>query len=369
MSDLAHSTLDVEATLRLMDVADELKRRGQQDEQVLTELAAGSREKAKAQLLRIYDELDESIDPALVDEAIDTFLREQHRFRKPGDSVSIKLAHLYIRRVELAKRYSAPVAAVALAVTLGWAAQWQWSERSARLEAIRLEDAQAQTARRIADVRALESVPDPMRERAEDAHRLAAEAIEQRRWEDYDEHERELSAAAADAEKFVNLAPAAPGILAAIRDVAKEPSVVEQAVELHQDAERYLAEGDLSGLERSVGEMRRLENFLRQEVSISIAGGVWRYQNDNPNVRNYYLRVVSKTSDGRDFQYQITNEETGRVETVSEWAERVPKETYDRVAADKTDNGIIDDDVFALKERGYLTPKRSYPNLGQITRW
>ena len=73
--------------------------------------------------------------------------------------------------------------------------------------------------------------------------------------------------------------------------------------------------------------------------------------------------------DGQAFSFRVTNEETGEVATVSEWAERVDQAVYDRVAADKQDNGLIDDDLFATKARGFLTIERAYPNLGQITRW
>ena len=52
-----------------------------------------------------------------------------------------------------------------------------------------------------------------------------------------------------------------------------------------------------------------------------------------------------------------------------QWAERVPKEAYDRVGADRRDNGIIDDERFGFKRRGFVTAERRYEDLGQITEW
>jgi len=39
---------------------------------------------------------------------------------------------------------------------------------------------------------------------------------------------------------------------------------------------------------------------------------------------------------------------------VKRWAEEVPEESYYQVAADKSDNGILDNSLFAHKKRGFL---------------
>ena len=43
----------------------------------------------------MYEELDESIDPALLDRAIDTFVAEQHRFHQPNGGLELTLAGCY----------------------------------------------------------------------------------------------------------------------------------------------------------------------------------------------------------------------------------------------------------------------------------
>jgi Family of unknown function (DUF6384) len=45
------------------------------------------------------------------------------------------------------------------------------------------------------------------------------------------------------------------------------------------------------------------------------------------------------------------------------------KSVYDRVGADKADNGVIDDNAMGTKRRGYLTFERKHPDVGQITAW
>ena len=62
-----HSGIDVETTLRLMDVADEIRRQRADRYEVLHELEANTRERIKAHVLRIYEGLGETIEPGLVD--------------------------------------------------------------------------------------------------------------------------------------------------------------------------------------------------------------------------------------------------------------------------------------------------------------
>ena len=100
-----------------------------------------------------------------------------------------------------------------------------------------------------------------------------------------------------------------------------------------------------------------------------IVGGVWRFHTELDGVRNYYLRVQAIAPDGTRVPVVIRNEENGNTSEVTEWAERVPKEVYDRVGADKQDNGLIDDDDFGFKRRGFVTAERNYEDLGQITEW
>ena len=58
------------------------------------------------------------------------------------------------------------------------------------------------------------------------------------------------------------------------------------------------------------------------------------------------------------------------METVSTWGVRVDETTFQRIAADKQDDGIIQNNVFGRKKKGYLAPEYLIPNSGGfITSW
>ena len=125
----------------------------------------------------------------------------------------------------------------------------------------------------------------------------------------------------------------------------------------------------MDGLEATAESFRQVRAQLGAEYEIVIFGGAWRRHEDIPGGRNHYLLVQAIDAVGNRLPMSIRNEETGRTREVTEWGERVPQEVYDRVAADKEDNGIIDDDDFGFKRRGFLSAERNYEDLGQITEW
>ena len=66
----------------------------------------------------------------------------------------------------------------------------------------------------------------------------------------------------------------------------------------------------------------------------------------------------------------IINEETGRIERVSKWGLRVEEDVFRRIAADKQDDGIIQQREFGVKRSGQLKPDYRIPTTGAaITRW
>ncbi|WP_442253015.1 DUF6384 family protein [Stenotrophomonas pavanii] len=98
--------------------------------------------------------------------------------------------------------------------------------------------------------------------------------------------------------------------------------------------------------------------------------GVWRYNEKANGGRNYYLVAEALDEAGNVAELPIRNEETGKEERVSVFAVRVPQATYNRVAADKQDNGIIEDDLIGSKPRGSLSPRFRMPTTGgYITEW
>jgi hypothetical protein len=126
------------------------------------------------------------------------------------------------------------------------------------------------------------------------------------------------------------------------------------------------AESDLSAL---LNELR-----LAYEVKIvsrpGELSGLWRIPRVNPNSRNYYLVVEALDASGNPIEREITNEESGKRETVKKWAVRVSKPVFDAVQADKLDDGIIQNAVIGVKRRGQMDIDwRLDTQGGALTEW
>lgn len=94
--------------------------------------------------------------------------------------------------------------------------------------------------------------------------------------------------------------------------------------------------------------------------NVSRAGestGVWRRPPHGSQARNYYLIVEAITPQGEKLSLPIRNEETGTVETVSKFGVRVPQDTFETVARDKRDDGIVQKNRFGEKRRGVVGRK------------
>jgi hypothetical protein len=87
-------------------------------------------------------------------------------------------------------------------------------------------------------------------------------------------------------------------------------------------------------------------------------------------VRNYYVIVDAVTPRGERAALPITSEEDGTTRTVTQWGLRVDNALYEKIRRDKLDDGIIQNNRFGVKERGYLTPHYLMPTTGgAITQW
>jgi len=98
--------------------------------------------------------------------------------------------------------------------------------------------------------------------------------------------------------------------------------------------------------------------------------GVWRVPDVNSDARNYYLIVEAVDASGNVLRRKVRNEEDGRFYEVRKWGVRVDEATFQAVAADKRDDGIIEDYVLGAKAAGKLEPEYSVPTSGAtITEW
>ncbi|MDE2679025.1 MAG: DUF6384 family protein [Gemmatimonadota bacterium] len=400
--------LDPKEVLRVMDAAQVIHER----QAALEEHEALDREATIREIQVMYEELGDLVDARVIEKALDEYLAQRYAFTPARPGLKRGLALLYIRRGRVAKRVLAPVAVLAALVWGGFALTDAMRTNALERDAGRL---QAEVARLdaaidsdLGEIRALRSqgVPDDLpadeieafaaglalaeSQLAQIAATLAPIAEEAGR-EGLTNASisglNQRAEAVADSRAFARsdimgadflverharlgaLEAEVAGLHAAVLAEAVEELGRERAAELGRSADAQLAARDLGGLESTAESYRELHALVGSEYEIVIVGGVWRYHTELDGVRNYYLRVQAVAGDGQQLPVTIRNEEDGSTARVMEWAERVPKEVYDRIASDRQDNGIIDDDDFGFKRRGFVTAERNYEDLGQITRW
>ena len=173
---------------------------------------------------------------------------------------------------------------------------------------------------------------------------------------------------------------ALPGQLQSKYELVLEKAASEvgkNAVEaVYARAETSRRAEDAEGMQQALGALDELEQRLDQQYTLQIVSrpgersGVWRIPDINTSARNYYIIVEAIDNSGNVQQVAITNEETGKIETVSKWGVRVDQSTFQTIAADKQDDGIIQNNVFGRKKQGFLEPEYLMPTPGGfITSW
>jgi hypothetical protein len=161
-------------------------------------------------------------------------------------------------------------------------------------------------------------------------------------------------------------------LLAESRDEAART----ETEKLYTKAAAALDRGDVQGALRGSAALQQLQDQVEQEYVLRIVSrpgtpsGVWRVPPNRPGARNYYIIVEAVTPDGRRLTLPITSEEDGSTKEVQQWGLRVDAATFDAVRRDKLDDGIIENNRFGVKKRGYLKPEYLMPAAGgAITRW
>lgn len=173
---------------------------------------------------------------------------------------------------------------------------------------------------------------------------------------------------------------ALPGDLAAayqeVVDIAAVPDAEGRAETLLAEGQAALARGDSAAAREVLARLDRLEDMLALRYELRVVSrpgelsGVWRVPETNPSARNYYLIVEAIGDDGEALAMPVRNEEDGQVYTVKMWGVRVDEEIFNQTASDKKDDGIIQNYLLGVKERGRLDPEFRIPTTGQaITTW
>nr|WP_314262608.1 DUF6384 family protein [uncultured Devosia sp.] len=161
-----------------------------------------------------------------------------------------------------------------------------------------------------------------------------------------------------------------------IFDETKVQKAVIEAEALRTRGKILASEGNAAGAEKAVTDMVALRDTLRQAYTLRVVNregvqsGVWTVPEINTEAMNYYIIVEALDADGGTLELPVLNEENGETEVVDHWGLRVPESVYDSVAADKRDDGIIQNNEVGRKSDGFLDVEYGVPVLGgAITRW
>jgi hypothetical protein len=163
---------------------------------------------------------------------------------------------------------------------------------------------------------------------------------------------------------------------AAVLRLAAVPEATDRADTLYAAARSALGQRSYAAARAGLADLQALTATLEQTYTVRVVNrpgqpsGVWRVPDVNPTARNYYLIVEARGPDGTAVTATVRNEETGDSVPVERWGVRVDEATFQAVARDKQDDGIIQEDIVGVKRRGALDPSYTIPTTGAaITRW
>lgn len=158
--------------------------------------------------------------------------------------------------------------------------------------------------------------------------------------------------------------------------LAKSDDARETAGRFLNAGTAALSNQDTDAARDALAALEDLRATLQQEYTVRIVNrpgensGVWRVPDLNPDARNYYIVVEAVDPTGKRLTVPIEDEETGTTKRVDTWGLRVDQDTFQAVADDKQDDGIIERDRFGYKSRGYLVPEYEMRTTGgAVTEW
>ncbi|MCB9971837.1 MAG: hypothetical protein H6847_10055 [Hyphomonas sp.] len=145
----------------------------------------------------------------------------------------------------------------------------------------------------------------------------------------------------------------------------------------YQDGVAAARDGDAKGAHAALANLKTLQGDLAVSYQVRVVygpgeprSGVFRIPDDAPQTRNYYLIVEAVDAAGRVLEVPVTSEEDQTVKRVKKWGQRVSEEDFYRVAADKGDDQIIQNDVIGAKVAGKLRPTYTVATPGgAIVTW
>ena len=161
-----------------------------------------------------------------------------------------------------------------------------------------------------------------------------------------------------------------------IKTMTNDPEIVDDAQRQLKLAKQSLANKNYSQAQSYQTNLKSMATQLQQEYTIRVVSrqgvqsGVWRIPDVNQSRKNYYLVVEAINAKNKVLALDVLSEESNKSKKVKMWGLRVNQQTFQRVADDKRDDGIIQNNRVGKKTMGSLTPKFSIPTTGAtITEW
>jgi DNA repair exonuclease SbcCD ATPase subunit len=415
--------IELNEVMLAMDVVDTLRH---QQSVVERELGTDDHDRALiAKVRKIYADQGLEVSDDIIASGVKALREERFTYTPPKKSFQLTLAHLYVNRGRWAKR-GALLLGVLLVIYLGYqfaVVAPQKRSRQKAVQAINLRIDQQQDQISVAKER-LARLNQSLAEAKQAGSPKASAAMTGI----FDQAERDMSAAGekvkalekleittpvdsnrlaqsgdsitgrleqrqeliSDLSRHLDSAQKAvaaldelkilPEKLADQRDrilsEARHKEAERQAQQLYNDAMAALERGDVAAAQNGYASLQQLYDRLVQEYQLRIVSregvqsGVWRVPQNNPNARNYYVIVEAVSADGKRLELAVTSEEDGKTRTVKQWGLRVKESVFEQIRRDKMDDGIINNNVFGAKKRGYLKPQYLIPTTGgAITQW
>lgn len=161
-----------------------------------------------------------------------------------------------------------------------------------------------------------------------------------------------------------------------IKTITNDPEIVDDAQRQLKLAKQSLVNKNYLQAQSYQTNLKSMATQLQQEYTIrvvsrpGVSSGVWRIPDVNQSRKNYYLVVEAIDARNNVVALDVLSEESNKRKKVKMWGLRVNQQTFQRVADDKRDDGIIQDNRVGKKTIGSLTPKFSISTTGaMITEW
>lgn len=178
----------------------------------------------------------------------------------------------------------------------------------------------------------------------------------------------------------VELQEALPAELTQAANAAREVTTGEagraRIIAIEQEGRTALEAEERGAAWAAIAELGQLRRDLTAVYDVRVVSrpgersGVFRIPDDAPLARNYYLIVEAIDGRGKAIDVPVISEETQSVHRVSRWGQRVSRDAYDRIAADKADDQIIQAAVIGRKPAGRLYPEFNVATPGgAIVEW